>query len=280
MSGYGIGFGGSSPVSDPFVFYPVENIIANGQRWSDARSRTPVADQGLVAGESTLVVIMDGQSLMASSVDSSYTVTQSRNHNFNVLDGAIYPMAEPVLGANYNPAASGALMADLGDRAISGGTCARFIGVPIAIGNTTWAQHADAASPPYFPASLISTKNRLAAKGLTATHVIIGLGENDNVLATSQASVAASIASVITHYRNAGITCPIIILRESMNGGATAANVVNAQAGATGTNVFVGFNMDTGVPNSGGNRYDGTHLASAGRALAAAGILADIVAHP
>lgn len=51
--------------------------------------------------------------------------------------------------------------------------------------------------------------------------------------------------------------------------------MTNAQAAMTGTNVFVGFNMDTGVPNSGGNRYDGTHLASAGRDLAATGVKGD-----
>jgi hypothetical protein len=75
------------------------------------------------------------------------------------------------------------------------------------------------------------------------------------------------------------MACPFIVNVETMFAGAVSATIAGAQAAMTGTNVFVGFNMDTGVPNSGGNRYDGTHLAAAGRALAATGVAASIAAH-
>lgn len=275
LAGIAFGRGGGSQ-SDPYYLAPVQNLItvprASLYNWNSGY--TP---QNCSASLGTKrVIIYIGQSVTANNVNSLYTVTQANNWMMDIQSGGCYTSKDPALGATVSGGGVnfGSYGLEVADQLISGGTAAHVITVNAAVGGTTVA---DWATGGYLFPSIAVIGKRLTQQGLTCTNIVWGQGENDH--GTSAPNYTSRLTSVITEFRNQGMSCPFIVNVETMLSGVTDATVAGAQAAMTGTNVFVGFNMDTGVPNSGGNRYDGTHLAAAGRDLAAAGVKASIAAH-
>lgn len=273
LAGIAFGRGGGSS-SDTYYLAPAQNIAAI-PRVSIYNYGSGYTQQVCNASLGTKrVIVYVGQSVTANNVNSSYTVTQSNNWIMDIQSGGCYTAKDPVLGATASNLNFGSYGPEVADQLISGGTAAHVITVNAAVGGTAVA---DWATGGYLFPSIAVIGKRLTQQGLTCTNVVWGQGENDH--GTSAPNYTTRLTSVITEFRNQGMSCPFIVLVETMLNGVTDATVAGAQAAMTGTNVFVGFNMDTGVPNSGGNRYDGTHLAAPGRDLVAAGVKANIAAH-
>ncbi len=271
------GIGSNGSISNPYYLYPTQNIDPAAVRVSSLTGRTQVSC-ALVGGQSTAVIILIGQSVTAANVNAAYTVTQSLNQQFNFQNGGCYSTADPLLGSNVSgglfSGTNGSWGAELADKLITDAHYTRVILAPMAIGGTTIAQW---STSPLLD-SIAVMGRRLAAAGLTCSQIIWGQGESDH--GTSAPTYTAGLNTVISAFRSAGMNCPFLVNIETMLGGVVDSTVAGAQAVMSGTNVFPCFNMDTGIPNSGGNRYDGTHLAAPGRALAATGEETCVVAHP
>lgn len=252
---------GQSPLSNPFA----SGLVGN----NDPTGYSSVS----CTGGSPAVIIFAGQSNATNAVDSAYSVTQANNRQLNVLDGSCYSSKGTLLGVT----GSGSnVAARIGDLLISGGSYTNVVLVPMAIGSTSVANWANSTQTPYLYNAIAVVARRLAAQSLTATHVVWMQGETDTQLGTSQANYTASLNVVIGGFRSAGISAPFIVQKETWIGSTTSATVRAAQSAASGTNVFVGADLDT-LDDT--NRYDTTHFNATGAAAAAALIKAQIILH-
>lgn len=275
LSGIAVGRGGGAS-SDPYYLAPVQNLVTvpRASLYNLNSGYTPQVCSSSLGTKRVIIYV--GQSVTANNVNTTYAVTQANNWMMDIQSGGCYTAKDPVLGATVSGGAVniGSYGTEVADQLISGGTAAHVITVNAAVGGTTVA---DWATGGYLFPSIAVIGRRLTQQGLTCTNIVWGQGENDH--GTSAPNYTTRLTSVITEFRNQGMSCPFHVLVETMLNGVVDSTVAGAQAAMTGTNVFVGFNMDTGVPNSGGNRYDGTHLSSTGRDLAAPGVKANIAAH-
>ncbi len=273
--------GGFSP-ADPYYLYPTWNNITDTQPFLDPAGRTQV-DPRLIGGESTAVIIVDGQSLMANNVNSAYTVAQSKNQQMNIRSGGIYVSKDPFIGTNtsggLNSGNIGHLCSELGDLLITNARFVRVIWIPMAVGGASIAQLASTSTAPFLGNRIGAVARRIASVGLTATHVIFGQGETDTNLGTSQSAYAASLSTVIANYRAAGISCPFLVAKETWIGGTTSSAIQAAQASVVDNiTVFAGADMDS--LNATNRQADNTHLNATGRTAAAALWDAKIALHP
>jgi hypothetical protein len=175
------------------------------------------------------VIVWFGDSISSNTVDSLYTPTQTKNHNFNVYNGGCYLPADPMLGCQINPAnpASGVWAARAADLLIGAGAYQRVINVPIAVGGSLFKYWASLGiiGGPFAP-----TKRRLDTAGLTTTCVFCTLGANDSISGTDQATATRQLKSIIVNIIDAGLTCKIFISRHSTFGNVTSSGVQAAQA--------------------------------------------------
>jgi hypothetical protein len=102
-----------------------------------------------------------------------------------------------------------------------------------------------------------------------------GGGETDNNLATSAASITASINAIVDGIRTMGCVAPFYVGKYTMVSGAISTTV---QTGITnsidnaGRKIFAGYDADTSCTVAGGFRLaDGTHLSNTGLDAAAIG---------
>src|SRR5437868_5276157 len=104
----------------------------------DTSGRTPV-QSALVAGERTLLLVIIGQSMGANNTTTLYAATNARAHCLNPNDGAIYPLADPVLGASGT---LGGFSGRLADKLIESGVFDRVIIVNLSVNATAIAEWA------------------------------------------------------------------------------------------------------------------------------------------
>jgi len=268
---------GQSPLSDPFFIYPYE-LNAFNPPFKDTTGYTSTSC-ALVGGETTAVIIFAGQSNANNTVNSSYTVTQSRNHQMNIFDGLCYQSKGIMLGVGgsaFPPTGYSSVIAVLADKLISDAHYQRVIAVPIAVDGASSADWSTPKIAPYIFNSIAVAARRLAAQGLTATHVQWMQGETDCLNGVSQSTYAANLNLIIAGFRNAGISAPFLVNEESWFNGSTCTAIQNAQVAASGTNVFPAANLDS---IGAGSRWDNTHFTSAGAATAAGLMEAQIILH-
>jgi hypothetical protein len=260
---------------DPYVF--TNPILVGGINYGPryyTSGRTLVTPT-LVPGQHTTVLISWGDSLIASTDNSAYTVVNTPNiQDYNINDGGCYLATTPALGCTNenNPPNNGFWIHRLADSLITNSKTQRVILVNMGIGSTTstlWAM-------PIFTQRFIVAFNRLTAAGfLNANKVFIidSLGANDQVAGTSQSTMNTNLNTIISAIRSAGFTStPCYLALSSFangsTGGSVGAGIISAiqSSIASNTNCFTGANTDAISVNS---RYDQTHYTASGSAQAA-----------
>jgi hypothetical protein len=266
---------GRTPLSDPFSIYPIDTFFPPAQ-FVDTSGYTGVSC-ALVGGETTAVIMVIAQSLGANTVNASYTVTQAKNHQLNLYDGNCYVSKGVMLGVSNGSPTLSSTLARLGDKLIADAHYVRVIFLLVAVSGTMVSDWANSQRAPYMFNQIAVAARRLAAQGLTATHVIYMQGESDNLNGTSQANYSASLATVIAGVRSAGITAPMLVNKETWANGAVSSGIQAAQVAAVGSNnVVAGANLDV-IDNTG--RYDTTHLNATGSDTAAGLMEAQVILH-
>jgi hypothetical protein len=209
-----------------------------------------------VAGERTLGVSVGGQSTIADwSSGALYTALSARSHQANILDGRVYPMADPVFGCDGT---GGSPSSALGDLLIALGKYDRVTVANAAFGSTTSAQWANSTAQP--AQGLKAAWALLKAHGYTNIVHIHQQGEADASAGTSQATMLANIQALDLWRRAYGINCPMYVSKTTFpfggwvtsdpnpvnwTPGAAATLIRNAQAAAVnGTTILAGPDTD------------------------------------
>ena len=250
-------------------------------RFNTIGARVPVYPRPL-ASERTLGIICTGQSVIANwGSGTPYTATSLRSHQANILDGRVYAMSDPNLGADgtqCSPASA------LGDKLIPG-KYDRVTVCNVAFGSTSSAQWADAAG--YLATGLKCAWALLQAHGYTNIVILHQQGEKDAQTGVSQATMASNL-TVFNQWRiAAGIACPMRIAQATFPYGpwdtssissaawtpnAVASGIRAAQAGTWGVlpSVLAGPDVDLirgpgsdgiGPPSRGNNAHWTTQAA-------------------
>lgn len=225
----------------------------------------------------TLVLLIDGQSNMTSVAPSAYSPTNgSAMDNFNIYDGAIYAVADPVLGPSYNAALGpGSIAGRLADVFINNAIFDQVIVVPIAIGGTSIAIHS--AGGALYERPCVAMR-KLASRGIVpgmtgVTFAYLwGQGESDH--GTAQASYEAGFQQIVARLKG----CPgvatqfsgrVFINIETILANTTDATIQAAQAAVVdNVSIFQGGNLDT-LTGATNRQADGTHFTNTGLANAA-----------
>src|SRR5262249_47785878 len=218
-----------SPTPDPFKLIEAVFPGTDPTLTRDEYNLAPFTQvhPALVGGESTAIIITGGDSISCNSVNSSYTVTQSRNHVICLDNGAMYPPRGTLLGCNTSPAAGSNYASRLADNIITGGAKARVILFPIGKGGTLFARFASGGDCNH---RINVAAARLAALGLAATNIAWEQGPNDTNAGTVQATCEANLNSIRASFTAAGITAPMYVAKRSKFGGSTGTAVRAAQA--------------------------------------------------
>lgn len=253
---------GISTAQDPFTFATKEALNAVVPFYNNTNGKTPVSP--VLAAEVTKGILFIGDSVIANSSPTAYTVTQAKNQNLNILNGGLYASSDPLLGAGNGTTAPfiASSVTRMGDNIITGGFAARVMLADIGAGGALVQDWAPGGG---LYTNILVAFNRFAALGLPFNGIVFHAGPNDNTQGTSQANYAASLASMIAYIRTF-TAVPVLI------GVCSKANFVNssgieaAQTAAVNhpNNVWVGVNSDAySNPNF---QADGTHLSDTGSA--------------
>jgi hypothetical protein len=257
--------GGIVSAADPFEIGRSEILNPNVFFYNGYISRTQVSPVQIA--EVCKGILCFGDSVIANSSPTAYTVTQAKNQNLNVLNGGLYVSADPLLGAgNGNGAPFIACSATrIGDNLITGAFCARSIMASHGAGGATVG---DWAAGGALNKNIGAAIKRFQAVGLPLDAVIWHAGPNDNSQGTTQANYTTALASVISTIR-AFTAATILIGVCSKNAGVAASNVTAAQIAAVnhGNAVWAGVNSDAYV--AGNFQADGTHMSDTGNAALA-----------
>jgi hypothetical protein len=233
---------------DPYILKGVPGVVVNRR----VAGKTMV-HPAPVAGETTGVFLSAGQSLLANSCETTYTVTATKVQNMSIFNGAVYTAADPLIGCTNEV---GNVLCRLGDK-LRASLFDRVIFIPMSVGSTTVADWAGANLVGHFGVA----KRRCDAVGLTISGVLWDIGIQDASDGTSQASYAASQSAVFAAIRAAGITAPIFVALEAYpytNAGVRAAQAAAVDAGA---GIYAGPDEDL---IAAGSRYDGAHFNATG----------------
>lgn len=258
---------------DPFVINDAFAIAQGALPYRKTAGLT-ARDQAFNSAQKTLVLIGAGQSNYVSLNPTLYTPSSSLViDNFNIYDGGSYSIGGPLLGTQYNSTLGpGSILARVAQEAITGGFD-RVVVVPIAIAGTVAADWATGSLTDRIGVAMRRLASRgyvPGAAGLTFA-LSWGQGETDNGNGTSQASYAASMATVISNAQAAGFTgssCRFFINKQTWLAGAVSAAVQAAQVGlANGTTIFAGGDLDT--LNATNRQADNTHFNDTGAAAGA-----------
>lgn len=246
---------GTGSIKDPFR---LKEELARGNRTLTSKALT---SPRLQAGETTLVLLIAGQSLVANSSDSFYTPVHSgKVDNLSLLDGGTYAASDPLLGCDGD---GGTWMGRCADKLIDAGVCARVILVPVACGGTSITLWEPGAM---FSDRITIAARRCAAVGLVPNLVLWEQGQADHGMAT--ATYKAKLESLIASARTAGLSAPWLIARSTMENNITDANIQAAQTAVlNGTDILAGANSDS-LPAT-PYRRDQTHWNALGADAAA-----------
>jgi len=259
---------------DPFVIDDsfAISLGAGGAVYRKTAGLTP-RDQAFNPAQKTLVLIGAGQSNYVSVNPTLYVPTNSSViDNFNIYDGGSYSIGGPLVGTQYNSGLGpGNILARIAQNAITGGFD-RVVVVPIAIAGTVAADWATGSLSDRIGVAMRRLASRGYVPGATGLTFALswGQGETDNGNGTSQASYAASMATVISNAQAAGFTgssCRFFINKQTWLSGAVSSAVQSAQTALpNGTTVFAGGDLDSLDAT---NRQDNTHFNDTGSAAAA-----------
>lgn len=258
---------------DPFIINDAFAIAQGALPYRKTAGLT-ARDQAFNPAQKTLVLIGAGQSNYVSLNPTLYTPTSSSViDNFNIYDGGSYSIGGPLLGTQYNASLGpGNILARVAQNAITGGFD-RVVIVPIAIAGTVAADWATGSLSDRIGVAMRRLASRGYVPGATGLTFALswGQGETDNGNGTSQASYAASMATVISNAQAAGFTgssCRIFINKQTWLAGAVSAAVQAAQVALpNGTTIFAGGDLDT--LNATNRQADNTHFNDTGAASGA-----------
>lgn len=264
-----ISSGASLP--DPFLLDESVNPAPPTVTYRDTKGLT-LRSKSIDPTKKTLVFICAGQSLRMNINPTLYLPTNSAVvDNLNIYDGAIYNIAGPLLGTSTlttSPFGPGNLCARVADLFVTNGRFDRVIIVPIAVGGTSLALWATGPLASRIPVAV----RRLAAAGITpatpgVTFAIeMGIGEADYAIGTTQASFAASWATVVANAQAAGFAGRFFMPRETNANDTTSGTVLAQQAVVDNVTTFASGNINT-IQLA--QRLDAQHLNDAGAAAAA-----------
>jgi hypothetical protein len=289
--------GGGPP--DPFtlqesLIVPALGLWANNAGFNDTQfigTRTLRASPQINTGVANLVLILAGQSNVASEAPSAYSPTNSTVvDNLNIYDGGIYAWADPPLGSTWayqsfggtgstcgTLQSCGHVGARISDLFINAGTFARVIVAPVAVGGTTISQW---DTGPLSNRICVAI-GRLANRGITPSvtnvtfAIVWGQGESETTSTTLQYQTA--ITNILNRAKACGFSGRFFVNKETFGAGATNANVQSAQTGIVDSvNFWAGANADaltgTACSASACRRADNTHFTDAGATSLAAAI--------
>lgn len=254
----GFGSGGSASVTYKLSpTYPGQTV-----RNTDTAGLSRVSPASLSGWGKTIIFI--GQSNIASFVgnfgDTPYSISNSLVTMFDISSGGLFTAVDNMIGCN---GPLGSVPARIGDQL-------RTAGVPwvvladMAIGGTLCS---DWAAGGFVNGDIAVMLARLKAVGLTPTEIVWAQGEQDNLAGTSRSMYAASLSSVISTFRNLGVTCPFLVTKSTYDNGIST----TIQSAYTDVidNVSVFAGADTDTINSG--RIVNIHFTQA-QAVTAAGL--------
>jgi hypothetical protein len=183
-------------------------------RYNTIGALTPVYPRELW-NERTLAIICTGQSVIANwGIGTLYTATSPRSHQANIMDGRVYAMKDPVLGADGT---GGGPSSAIGDKLIAAGKYDRVTVCNVAFGSTSSAQWADPRG--YLATGLKSAWALLMAHGYRTIVILHQQGEADASVGVSQSTMAANLNSFNQWRISAGIDCPMRIAQATFNYG-------------------------------------------------------------
>lgn len=248
-------------VADPYALGQFYQNVGPVIPYNSTHLVARIAPAAIVGSKKVIVII--GDSVAANSVPTLYTVTQAKNYNFNIADGAIYQGSDPTLGASNGSVAPflSSVAGPLGDNIITGGFATNAVIADNAMGSSVIANWAAGGA---LNQNIKVMAARLANLGLTPDAAIWHGGPNDTNLGTSQAAYTAGLNSMIATMRTYWPSVPILIGICTQASGTPSAAIQAAQAAAVNhpAGIWAGVNSDA---YAGADFQDGTHFAVAGR---------------
>lgn len=253
--------GGSLAPSDPYDLTGSDTHNANGNGayapngvypgFSNTNGRVQV-DPTLVGGQSTLVILVAGQSNCCSVSPSAYTATNALSQCLNIYNGGVYKMKDPLLGSSHtptsgNPPLCGSWVSRLGDKLIAGGVAARVIMVPCGMAGSWIGDWDPAVSPINNYQRILVALRRCATAGLTPSAIIWHQGENDGGSGTSSATYQAVFNRIVAQSRIDGYAGPWFVDTVTWGPGVAYPTIQAAQAAVVnhGAGIWAGANADS-----------------------------------
>ncbi|MFA6265967.1 MAG: hypothetical protein WC670_09675 [Pseudolabrys sp.] len=245
----------NASAADPYVINEFNQYVG----FRDTRGRTQVLS--VVDPSTTKVVVIDGQSLLATANGTTTYPPTGHVDNLNIYDGGIYDGADPVLGASYNGYTSPVLR--IGDRIIANGKASRVIVIPIAMGGSLWAAYRPDAVNSCFTRGKTALL-RCRALGFEPDAWYVGRGESDAVAGTSAIDLRNSGWAFADGLRALGYSGPMYIGIHSIQGNIASPTIQSGLAMMVDAarDIRAGINCDTLCGPS--DRIDGTHLTNGG----------------
>lgn len=246
-------------------------------------------DIAVAQGETTGLILLIGDSVMANRGGTLYAPSSTKIHNINISDGKCYRAVEPLIG---NGGSLGSFSVRMGQMLIDAEWRERVILMSVCIPATLQGHFASRtgrvapdADPEDLPVQeqagiynhLIGTAIKLARKtGQAVDAVVVGLGTNDAYYNVSQALFESDFRTIRDTIRGHGVTAPIIVPKITTNfdtGNATIraalTAVVDGVGVLTGPDTDPPAYLDT-------DRRDGTHFSDAGNIKFATQLAAQI----
>lgn len=246
-------------IQDPFGTQPT---IVGGQRAGTIRS------QIINPAQKTLVLIVGAaQSQWSDIAPTFYSPTNaSAIDTFNIYDSASRSIVSGLNGGvPVSPFGYGNIAVRVADNFVTNAVFDRVIIVSCAVGGTAIDRWATGTLASRVPAALA----RLESRGITQSTpgvtfaVLIGIGETDNSLGTSQAAFTAGLNGFISNMAAAGYTGRYFVCQETWGGGITSSAVRAAQAAiVNNVNIFSAGDLDTF--NASFRNTDNLHFNDAG----------------
>jgi hypothetical protein len=206
----------------------------------------------IAAGETTAVILTVGQSTVCNNDDTGYSAVSSKAQNFNVYDGGVYPIVDPLLGCQ---GFGGNWAGRLADKLITAGIFQRVIIAPVGIGGTFVAEWASGGR---FNQRILTAVARLNAIGLAPTMCLWMQGENDASASTTQSAYQTSLSSVISSARANGLpsSTPWFVSQTTYPSTTSSTAVRAAQAAIVDNSIKIYAGPDTDTL-TGANRQNG-----------------------
>jgi hypothetical protein len=232
--------------------------------YQDTTGRT-TESAALVGGQTTAIIPILGQSLVANNGASNYNPGAALVQQINPYDGIVYRAQDPVLGASGT---TGGMVSRIADDLVTAGIFQRVIVIPVAVGGTSVGQ--------WGISGVLNHRLRVAIRrareqGYTITFFIWEQGQGD--LGTTKAAWTASFYTLIDTAIGMGVTAPWFVAKDTFSSGSVDSTIQEAQTDLWGT-TYNGVNIHAGADIdslTGANRQSGgsdAHLTDTGNAAA------------